>query len=442
MNVKYDLVIVGAGPAGLMAARAAVKEGLKIAILERKKEISEIHRSCGGVLNINEDTFGEIVNFDQSTGDLKFVNSGTTIRYDGPYQDLFGFCLYAPGGGRIEFGDFAELKKNSEKNRLGIALKKGQLLQIMLDEVISAGAEVFPDTNVVAVRKEPEGVVIECEDGRTFTGTFAAAADGINSRMARVMGMNKERDFYGTTRDTSVAIRGCFCPAPEGFLFMTTQKSIFSMIPLADEGSYHVYATTFLRDDKPAEMLDYLLKGDSPFSHWYKDSEILEEDRTACVVTLMSPIKKPFKDNVIFIGDSSWRREMSNVGSMNSGWKAGKCIGAALKSGKANEEGIQEYLDWYEKHYFAPWGVRKQGGRNFNEYLTYEDTDYLVSLCKDKLPPTLDIIKAVNFIGKYYAELMTQVYEERPETMDRMMVFRENMEPDLEKRLKWGFKLS
>jgi hypothetical protein len=61
-------------------------------------------------------------------------------------------------------------------------------------------------------------------------------------------------------------------------------------------------------------------------------------------------------------------------------------------------------------------------------------------LCKDKLPPTLNIIKAVNFIGKYYAELMTQAYEERPDTMDRMMVFRENMEPDLKKRIKGGFR--
>jgi hypothetical protein len=63
-----------------------------------------------------------------------------------------------------------------------------------------------------------------------------------------------------------------------------------------------------------------------------------------------------------------------------------------------------------------------------------------VGLCKDKLPPTLNIIKAVNFIGEYYGELMTQVYEEHPETMDRMMVFRENMEPDLEKRIKGGFR--
>ncbi len=439
MGVKYDLIIVGAGPAGLMAARAACREGLKIAILERKKDISKIHRSCGGVLNINEDTFGETVRLDQNTGDLNFVNSGTVIRYDGPYQNLFGFCLYAPGGDRIEFGDFAELRKDPEKNRLGIALKKGRLLQIMLDEVTAAGVEIFPDTNVVSVRKESAGTVVECEDDRSFTGTFVIAADGINSRLARVMGMNKEREFYGTTRDTSVEIKGCACPASDGFLFMTTKRGIFSMIPLADKGSYHVYASTFRRDDKPVEMLDYFLKEDPPFLDWYRDSEITEE-RTACVVNLMSPIKKPFKDNVLFIGDSSWRREMSNVGSMNSGWKAGTCIVSALKAGNAEEKGVQEYLDWYEKYYYGPWGVRKQGGRNFNEYLTYDDIDYLVGLCKDKLPPTLDIIKAVNFIGKYYGELMTQIYEERPDTMDRMMVFRENMEPDLEKRLKWGFR--
>lgn len=442
MGKTYDLLIVGAGPAGLMAARAAAAEGLSIAILERKKDVCKIHRSCGGVLNVNEDTFGEKVRFDQDTGDLRFENSDTVIRYDGPYQDLYGFCLYAPGGGKIEFGRFSELKQDPAKNRLGIALKKGQLLQILLDELMAAGVVLFPDTNVVSVRKDASAVVVECEDGRTFSGTFVAAADGINSRLARVLGMNKNREFYGTTRDTSMVVRGCACPASEGFLFMTTKRSIFSMIPLAEKSCYHVYASTYRQDEKPRELLDYFLKEDPSFSHWYRDSEFVEDERTACVVTLMSPIQKPFRDNVLFIGDACWRREMSNVGSMNSGFKAGKCIAAALKAGAVNEQGIQEYLDWYEKYYYGPWGVRKQGGRNFNEYLTYEDIDYLVGLCTDILPPTLDIIKAVNFIGQYYGELMTRIYEERPETMDRMMVFRENMEPDLEKRLKWGFRLA
>ena len=46
----------------------------------------------------------------------------------------------------------------------------------------------------------------------------------------------------------------------------------------------------------------------------------------ACVVTLMSPIETPFKDNILFVGDACWRREISNVGALCTGWKAGKSI--------------------------------------------------------------------------------------------------------------------
>ena len=37
MTNAYDLIIVGAGPAGLMAAKTAGEQGLKVALLERKK---------------------------------------------------------------------------------------------------------------------------------------------------------------------------------------------------------------------------------------------------------------------------------------------------------------------------------------------------------------------------------------------------------------------
>jgi flavin-dependent dehydrogenase len=39
MGKKYDLVIVGAGPAGLMAAKVAGEYGLTVALLERKTNI-------------------------------------------------------------------------------------------------------------------------------------------------------------------------------------------------------------------------------------------------------------------------------------------------------------------------------------------------------------------------------------------------------------------
>ena len=73
MNKTYDLIVVGAGPAGLMAAKAAGEAGLKTAVLERKKDISNIHRSCGGVLNVNEPTFGEVVRFDEIKNTIRDI---------------------------------------------------------------------------------------------------------------------------------------------------------------------------------------------------------------------------------------------------------------------------------------------------------------------------------------------------------------------------------
>ncbi len=58
MAKHYDVVIVGAGPAGLMAARVAGENGLRTALLERKKTLTTVKRVDGGGLPGNAQADG------------------------------------------------------------------------------------------------------------------------------------------------------------------------------------------------------------------------------------------------------------------------------------------------------------------------------------------------------------------------------------------------
>ena len=44
---EYDLVVVGAGPAGSSAAYAAAKNGIKVALLEKEESVAQTVRTSG-----------------------------------------------------------------------------------------------------------------------------------------------------------------------------------------------------------------------------------------------------------------------------------------------------------------------------------------------------------------------------------------------------------
>jgi flavin-dependent dehydrogenase len=84
MVKKYDVVIVGAGPGGAMAAKTAGENGLKTAILERKTNPAKISRGCTMMFAVeNSYYFAERMYYNEKNKKMIFPVNGFTVDYEG-----------------------------------------------------------------------------------------------------------------------------------------------------------------------------------------------------------------------------------------------------------------------------------------------------------------------------------------------------------------------
>ena len=111
MNADFDVTIIGAGPAGISAAIIAAREGLRVALIERKTRISSVSRSCCSSLIIEPDTHGEQVTL--LDGNICFKTAGFSVPYNGPSVPLVQAIRFSPGGNKLVFTQGgAHLKKD------------------------------------------------------------------------------------------------------------------------------------------------------------------------------------------------------------------------------------------------------------------------------------------------------------------------------------------
>ena len=63
--MRYDIAVVGAGPAGLMAAKTAAEHGLKTVLIEKRKDVSKITRACCQLFIMDENFQGETIRIEE-----------------------------------------------------------------------------------------------------------------------------------------------------------------------------------------------------------------------------------------------------------------------------------------------------------------------------------------------------------------------------------------
>jgi flavin-dependent dehydrogenase len=371
---------------------------------------------------VNMDSFyNECMYFSREKKKWIFPVNNFSVNYTGVYREFYACHFVAPNAkDRIEIGDYEANQSGS--GVAAVVFDKGALLEGLFEEGQQAGVDFFLERNVVDVRKIPEGVEVRTSDGEKFLGTFCIAADGINSLIARRLGLNRERVCLFTSGSISYYITGVQFDRSEMICMGNCYDYgglgpvHFSMLPsVYRNDEYWLYIGG-------QEKLDFFSKK-SNFSKWFQNVEVTH--KRCAVIGAWSPAKEPFKDNVIFVGDSVWFAEAENTGALLSGHKAANAVCQALHVGKANREGVMDYITWWkrnwpETHDYQAFLCYAVFFRLFSE----EEHNYLHKIISQKLPWSLNPFNLYGNIMRGIQPHLQQISKEKPALAKKLALFK------------------
>lgn len=424
MANQYDLIIVGAGYAGLMAAKTAGENGLKTALIEMKHDISKANRvDCQTILPMaeGEDFLQEVVNFDPETGVIKFTKNNLSLKCGSPYRNIYAFELDSIDGETLKFGDPNKQRKLGDKGRICIALDKNKVLASLLEQVKAAGAEVLTGMVVTGVSKTDEGVRLTTNLGKDFTATFAIAADGANSRLVQALGLNKERGYYSSMNVVGYYAKDLKLPDPDTIYYAVAQYENAGVITAIAPRPYENHSVVvFICVDCRVDLLKYkkYFTEETKLSSWFKGAT-LELTNSSCN-NMWSTLEKPYKDNVLLVGDTCWCQESENFGALLSGGLAARAVAEAIKNNNPTEEGIKSYLEWWDKAFYNnPKYKHDQlmGNYLLGSILNNEEISFLFSKLNVILSASIHPYTLFPELGEEIGKVAGEIQKEKPSVL-------------------------
>lgn len=406
---RVDMVVIGGGPGGLTAAKTAAEKGLKVMLVEAKKDITKITRTCAQIFYLSHIGGGQAYTKPvrveiASEGKAKFVlpDINFSVEYDGILRACYDWRHLSPNGNCIY----------TSRNKLwGFIFNKGILLKRLLDDVESLGVTVRKQTMCLNAENTNDGVKVQIRDSKGETSCIEAeraiAANGVNSRIVENLGLNETRQKIGITLSgIGYVMEGVKCPYSPSSWISFAYPSISSYIniwmgPMA-EGTWQI-GTTAKAPDSPLNIMNRFLSN-SNFAPWFKSAKVIW--KTGFSITPRYPIAEPAVGNIVIIGDAAAPAETWTQGAM-------ACAHQAINA--IQEGNIKKYIEWWKESFeFNTPEYFKEFARYpaLNMFFKDNELDYLYGLIKD--------------------ELVSNIHEELIKCADRIRVEK----PDIYEKLK------
>jgi flavin-dependent dehydrogenase len=332
--------------------------------------------------------------------------------------------MYTPNGHKVVIGDLEEQRKKGDYGRVGLVFDKEIMFRCLLEEVKACSVEVFPGINVQKVASTTDSVTAE-GSGQSFEGSYLIAADGTNSRVAQVMGMNEGRTYYCNLYAIIYYLSGAELPEPNVVVlthgFPQQTSASFFVIPRPTEGEHIIIALTVDPRLDLEVACDYFMN-EAFCAPWFKKAKKLRA--FSANETCYSPIIEPYKGRVLVTGDVGSTQEVENPGAMISGWKAGQAISTAIQEENLGLEvtGISQYANWWKENYVNRYSYEAYI-KAFSQGLILtaaEDINYVYGLVRETLPACWHPHTLGEILQNAMAKVIPTIQQDRPDILQKL----------------------
>ena len=355
MDIETDIVVVGAGPGGSLAAREAAKHGVKVLLIDKKAEIGSPKRCAEGVSKSGLEELG--INPDPRW----IARTSTGVRLVSPDQTSVWMDE-----------DTIDLPES------GFVLERKVFDKHMAMDAARAGAKIMIRTRATGLERVDDGIVITAENmGKEIKihAKIVIAADGPESRVGRWAGLDCNTKFdnmescvqyemAGLEMENNNVIQLYFgSVAPGGYTWI---------FPKGDDIANVGIGVLKTHTDKTAiEHLDEFIKN-CPET---QNAQAVEINMGGDPVGGL--IKERVGDNILVVGDAAGFVNPLTGGGINSALESGAYAGIvaadAIESGDYSAKNLKEYVKLTDENI----------GKGYDKYKKAKE--YLLSLNDDEL---------------------------------------------------------
>ncbi|MFC1649977.1 NAD(P)/FAD-dependent oxidoreductase [Candidatus Latescibacterota bacterium] len=316
---NFDIVVIGGGPAGSMAALKAAEMGLSVLLVERDNVIGSPVRCAEGVDHKGLKEFFE--------PDPVWISSV-----------ISGYSLIAPDDTVVDV----------HVDDKGYILERTVFDRMIAEKAASNGAVVMTGTEASGMSVFENGsrtVNLRCEGSEwSVKARIVVAADGVESSAARWAGLKTSTALHKMDSCAQVLAAGIEVDphlfkmffsgeyAPGGYAWIFPKGPDKANIGLGISGDYAL-------EKSPSKHLDDFL------THYFPGVSIV--GRTYGGISCSGGIKKLYADGVMVAGDAA---HLANpitgagiVNAMISGKLAAETANDALKKGNTGESNLKAY---------------------------------------------------------------------------------------------------